>query len=115
MNTCEYCGQVVADGICDCPEARRQAKIADQIARAKDAVEELFGEKCADNGYSPVSDESKEIMFAAVDLIANRKIYAMSIGLPSSVKASIKLGSAGTIKVERSDTKKNSSEIKEEG
>ena len=42
--TCEYCGQVIiGKDECDCWEARRAKRIAEQIDRAELAICEIFG------------------------------------------------------------------------
>ena len=42
---CEFCGQVLmADVECECKEAKQARRILDQIERAKEAADEIFGE-----------------------------------------------------------------------
>lgn len=112
--TCPYCGQIqIMGGNCDCPGAKRARKIEDQIQRAVDAIEEIFGEACAEEGYKPVSEENIELMDAAAVQIANYKIHAISLVLSSGTRAKLTRGAKGVIKVERSETKKNSTEVEE--
>ncbi len=53
-----------------------------------------------------------EIIYSAIEQIANAKIYAVTFTLPSGAKAKL-TRSKGDIKIERSETKK-SAEIVEE-
>ena len=112
--TCPYCGQIqLMGGECDCPGARRARKIEDQIQRAVEAIDEIFGEACAEEGYKPVSEDNIELMDAAAVQIANYKIHAVSLVLSSGTRAKLTRGAKGVIKVERSETKKNSTEVEE--
>lgn len=45
---CPFCGQIsLMDDECNCPGARRDRKIKDQIERAVQAIDEIFGEACS--------------------------------------------------------------------
>lgn len=111
---CQYCGQIkIMGGDCDCPGAKRARKIEDQIQRAVEAIEEIFGEACTDEGYKPVSEDAIELMSAAAVQIANYKIHAISLVLSSGTRAKLTRGAKEVIKVERSETKKNSTEVEE--
>ena len=111
---CPYCGQIkIMGGECDCPGAKRARKIEDQIQRAVEAIEDIFGEACTEEGYKPVSEENIELMDAAAVQIANYKIHAISLILSSGTRAKLTRGAKGVIKVERSETKKNSTEVEE--
>ena len=112
--TCEYCSQIlVGKTECDCKDARRARKIADQISRASLAIRDIFGTKCTAKGYTPVADEHIELMDNIAALIANHKIHTASLTLISGTKAKLTRGAKGAIKVERSETKKSSTEVEE--
>lgn len=112
-NICEFCGQVLmADVECECKETKQARRIEDQIERAKEAAVEIFGEASKEEGYTPISEECMEIIYSAIEQIANAKIYAVTFTLPSGAKAKL-TRSKGDIKIERSETKK-SAEIVEE-
>lgn len=111
---CQYCGQISMPGEeCNCPEAKRERRIKDQILRAKNTIREVFGQACQDEGYKPVSAENIEIMDAAAVQIANYKMHAVSLVLSSGTRAKLTRGAKGVIKVERSETKKTTLEVGE--
>lgn len=111
---CPFCGQISLTGDeCNCPGARRDRKIKDQIERAVQAIDEIFGETCSEEGYKPVSEENIDIMNAAAVQIANYKMHAVSLVLSSGTRAKLTRGAKGVIKVERSETKKASTEVEE--
>lgn len=111
---CNYCGQVLMPGTeCDCPGAVQERKKEYQIIRAKQAIDEIFGEKSAKDGYIPVKDENIELMKDTAVLIANHKMYSAAFVLSTGTRAKLTRGSNGVIKVERSETKKNKAEVEE--
>ncbi len=110
--TCEFCGQVfIGEEECDCWQARRAKRIADQISRASLAINDIFGTDCTKQGYSPVEDEHIDLMNSIAKLIANEKLNAASLTLINGTKAKLTRGAKGAIKVERSETKKSSTEV----
>ena len=110
--TCEYCGQVIiGKDECDCWKARRAKRIAEQIDRAELAIREMFGEESAKQGYAPVEDEHIELMNDIASLIAHEKLAQVTLTLPSGIKAKLTRGAKSAIKVERSETKKASTEV----
>ncbi len=112
-NVCEFCGQVLmADVECECKEAKQARRILDQIERAKEAADEIFGENSKKENYTPISEECMDIIYSAIEQIAHAKIYAVTFTLPNGAKAKL-TRSKGDIKIERSETKK-SAEIVEE-
>lgn len=111
---CPFCGQISLTGDeCNCPGARRDRKIKDQIERAAQAIDEIFGEACSEEGYKPVSEDNIDIMNAAAVQIVNYKMHAASFVLSSGTRAKLTRGAKGVIKVERSETKKASTEVEE--
>lgn len=113
-NACPFCGQIsLTGGECNCPGAKRDRKIKDQIERAVQAIDEIFGEACSEEGYKPVSEDNIDIMNAAAVQIANYKMHAVSLVLSSGTRAKLTRGAKGVIKVERSETKKASTEVEE--
>lgn len=111
---CPFCGQISLTGDeCNCPGAKRDRKIKDQIKRAAQAIDEIFGESCLEEGYTPVSEDNIDIMNAAAVQIANYKMHAVSFVFSSGTRAKITRGAKGVIKVERSETKKASTEVEE--
>jgi hypothetical protein len=111
--TCPFCGQVtVAGDSCNCDGAKRQKKIADQIFNAHLAIKEVFGDPDDENSTS-IGRESIFMLNEVAGLIANYKIHSASFVLPGQVRATLKRGSKGAIKVERSESRKMVKEVKE--
>lgn len=110
--TCKFCGQVfIGEEGCDCWQARREKRIADQIRRAELAINEIFGEECTKQGYIPVSEEHIDLMNNLAKLIANEKIASASLTLVGGTKAKFARGAKNAVKIERSETKKTTTEV----
>lgn len=109
--TCKFCGQININSECDCWQARRAKRIADQINRASLAINDIFGEDCTKQGYIPVANEHIDLMNSVAELIANEKLNSASLTLINGTKAKLTRGAKGAIKVERSETKKSSTEV----
>ena len=112
--SCKHCGQMnILNDECDCPGAKHDRKIRDQIIRACESIEEIFGKDCVKSGYTPISDDNIDLLYAAVEQIAKYKMHAVSFVLSTGTRAKLTRGSKGAIKVERSETKKLASEVEE--
>lgn len=113
-DTCPYCGQVrITEGDCNCDGARRARRIQERIQNAGETIEELFGEECKKDGYTPIPEDNIETLNAAVVQIVNYKLHAASFVLSSGTRAKITRSKGGSIKIERTETKKNSAEVDE--
>lgn len=111
---CPFCGQISLTGDeCDCPEAKRERKIKNQIFRAKSTIREVFGEECKAEGYEPVSEDNIVFMNNAAEQIAKYKMHAVAVVLTGGTRAKLTRGAKGVIKVERSETKKTTFEVEE--
>ena len=98
-NICQFCGQVLmADVVCECKEAKQARRVSDQIERAKEAADEIFGENSKKENYIPISEECMEIIYSAIEQIAHAKIYAVTFTLPNGAKAKL-TRSKGDIKI----------------
>ena len=112
---CPFCGQVrLGGGDCDCDGAKRARKIADQIERAVGTIDDLFGEGCKESGYKPLPEKELQILNTLVELIANYKMHQAVLSFAGGIRAKLSHGAKGAIKVERSETKKDSAEVKEQ-
>jgi hypothetical protein len=110
---CPFCGQVSLDEECNCDGAQRERKIQSQIQRATDTIYELFGPDCTENGYAPVADESIKLMREIVEQVAYWKMYSASLHIANGIKAKFSRTASGKIKIERSETKKQSLEVED--
>lgn len=113
-DACPYCGQVrITEGDCNCDGAKRARRIQERIQNAGETIEELFGEECKKDGYTPIPEDNIETLNAAVVQIVNYKLHAASFVLSSGTRAKITRSKGGSIKIERTETKKNSAEVDE--
>lgn len=110
---CPFCGQVSLNEECNCDGAQRERKIQSQIRRATDTIYELFGPDCTENGYIPIADESIKLMREIVEQVAYWKMYSASLHIANGLKAKISRTASGKIKIERSETKKQSLEVED--
>lgn len=115
---CKFCGQITAievpgdwldeekneyvTEICKCPEADwyRLNKLKKEKSRKR--VRSLF--------ERDQPDVVKELLQAAVELIADEDISSITVKIDDVTKADIKVGSKGGIRVERTDTTKHMEE-----
>lgn len=65
------------------------------------------------DGYTPIPEDNIETLNAAVVQIVNYKLHAASFVLSSGTRAKITRSKGGSIKIERTETKKNSAEVDE--
>ena len=111
---CPFCGQVrLGGGDCDCDGAKRARKIEDQIKRAADTIDDLFGESCKERGYKPLPEKEIGTLNVLAELIANYKMHQAMLSIAGGIRAKLSHGAKGAIKVARSETKKDSAEVKE--
>lgn len=111
---CPYCGQIsIAGGDCDCVGAKRARRIEVQIRQAKQAIDEIFGELAEQDGKKPIAEENIAILKTVAEQIANYKLHSASFVLSSGTRAKLTRGSKGVIKIERTETQKDSAEVEE--
>ena len=125
---CKFCGQLnakvnVNDDMtqsevvelatlnCDCPSARIYQRRQEQAQRAKLEIEALFLAEDEAHNIKPADSDAVELMKKAVDLIADDKIYQISIKLSRGGSADVKATSSGKISVQRSLTLKSKREV----
>ena len=128
MPECKFCGQSNAkvdlkDGMteieadelatlsCDCPDARNYQKRQEQAAKAKIELETLMLNDNEVHNIKAVDSEAVELLKKAVDLMADDKIYQISIKLTHGGTAEIKATASGKISVQRSLTLKSKREV----
>lgn len=118
---CLYCGQmreitgaepqteeerhVRATEVCSCPEAKEERKAKKLLAAAMHRVDQLFGESAPEYGFQPQREKAeylKEIVCGAVALALDK----VTVLFDDNVKCTIIRRPGGTIRVERSETRK---------
>ena len=114
INVCEFCGQVtVAGEECKCPGAEKERRTARRIEKANEEIDKLFGDGSIALGYAPVSLSNLEMLRVTADRIARGMLHKASYHLSTGTKASISSGSDGALKIERTESRKNSAKVDE--
>lgn len=114
---CHYCGQVYqfeTDGMatveqldkwaeekCDCIDAKIRRNERSKAEKAKKKLDELL-----DENFS----EERDVLYKAIDLMAQHKIVKCTVDIGKGVKLSVGLNTKGNIKTEITQTKKRSTE-----
>lgn len=121
--TCKFCGQMVQasgkEGLsqaeveelatcrCGCEKSQEYAKQKEQIQKAKARIAETFGSGAGEKAL-PEAIVSNLVSF--VDIIAEKKMQAVTVDLGRGLKARVSRMAKGSIKVERTETLKASFE-----
>lgn len=114
VNVCNFCGQLtIAPEVCRCPGAEKERKTIKRIEKAKEQIDKLFGDGCIALGYVPISIPNIEMLKFTAERIARGMLHKASYHLSTGTKASISAGSDGALKIERTETQKNSSKVDE--
>ena len=114
INVCEFCGQVtMAAEECKCPGAEKERKTIKRIEKAKEEIDKLFGDGSIALGYVPVTIPNIEMLKFTAERIARGMLHKASYHLTTGTKASISAGSDGALKIERTETQKNSAKVDE--
>ena len=119
---CKFCGQMgqvhtmidwTQDAVneevtllCQCDQAQAYVKAKERKNKAKQRIQEVFGEKAE----KPVSEDVLELLLATVDAIEAKHIKGVSIDIGHGVKAKVSKMAKESIKVERSENKKTTYE-----
>lgn len=123
---CRFCGQTEAVEVppewtedevdelvterCECWEAESYARRKRRKEQAHERIDLLFGE--GENKESePIQGKALELLHDAVEKAGDEDIVSATIDTGNGIKAAIKLTDKGTIKVTRTQTKKNSYEV----
>ena len=116
LKECKFCGQMVnvdeaeTEGyqLCGCGAARAEMFTQEQIEEACRNVEILFGEECGDFGFAPVREIAVvETLKTLCALVARGAVGAVTMTIPGSGVAMVKLGGKGEVKVTRRVTNAN--------
>ena len=115
---CKYCGQLVAAELpenateeigievgtlnCNCPAARAYQTMIEKAVIAKAELKDMVLTDDESHNIKAVDEKIFDFLSVAIDLIANDKIYKISIGLSSGGTVDIKAGSGGKISLKRS-------------
>lgn len=118
---CLYCGQmreipgaepqteeerhVRATEACSCQEAKEERKAKKLLAAAMHRVDQLFGESAPKYGFQPQGEKAEYLKRIVCDVVAFALDKATVI-FDENVKCTIIRRPGGTIRVERSETKK---------
>lgn len=121
FGSCPYCGQVCETGIefdnveranayaarhCRCDGAIRARAIEERKMDARDSIDELFGESCAEaHDFEPVESEVLDLLKTVADALIDDRIIGVSLDSVSFGKCKMKLGKDGYAVITRSETK----------
>lgn len=119
---CRFCGQAgiihareewsqaevdeAATCKCECDEAKKYAESKERVQKAKNRINELFG----DNAERPIDTDVVEVMLKTADAIEARHMKGIIIDVGMGVKAKVAKMAKESIKVERSETSKKTYE-----
>lgn len=115
---CKYCNEMlmiecpdeaikeeknkIATKYCKCEKAEYEAKKELEIEKAKQRIQQLFGEEAEKMGFDSIAEEDiHNLMNFVVFLIANKKIRGTTIEINGMTKAKISISSKGKINIER--------------
>lgn len=115
---CRFCGQMKivpwsmtqeeaddkATEACDCDDAAWDRKLKEQIRKAKEALNSVFGPGAADYGQKPVGARAMAFLQEAVSVMAEGYIDNVSVDLMGACRAKLTLTGKGSIKVKRTET-----------
>ena len=116
---CRYCGQIqevgphpsqaaaddTATEVCNCPTARQERRVHEQVADACERVQRLFGDDAESLDFKPIPDEAVGLLENVVEMIARGPISSASLNVRGRCKAKFSVTSKGKIKVSRSETR----------
>lgn len=119
LGKCKYCGQIqevgphpsqaaaddTATEVCNCPTARQERRVHEQVADACERVQRLFGDDAESLGFKPIPDEAVGLLENVVEMIARGPISSASLNVRGRCKAKFSVTSKGKIKVSRSETR----------
>lgn len=92
---------------CQCDKAKEYAKQKEQIQKAKARIAEVFGPAA---GEKALDEAIVANLVSFVDIIAEKKMQAVTVDMGRGLKARVSRMAKGSIKVERTETVKASFE-----
>lgn len=121
--TCRFCGQMgtvnalpgwdvsqVNESVtcrCQCEKAKEYTKQKEQVQKAKARITEVFGPAA---GGQALDKDIVASLYSFVDMIAEKKMQAVTLDIGRGLKARVSRMAKGSIKVERTETVKASFE-----
>ena len=117
QGACRFCGQIrmlhtmgmmkeellneAATQLCDCPEADKYARHLRKKEKAYERIRSI---------YHDMPEDIQELMGAAVDLMLEDRMEKVTLHITGKLKAQISMTSKGNIKIDRTETRKSSTE-----
>lgn len=124
LAVCKFCGQTIAEEYetkeeaieqgtlaCNCWQARAYQQLKERAEAAKLDLRDMLLKDDEIHNVKAVDQAVFDFLINAVDLIAEDKIYKISIGLLSGGTVDIKTGSGGKISLKRSVALTNKREV----
>ena len=124
LAVCKFCGQTIAEEYetreqaieegtlaCSCAQARAYQQLRERAQAAKLELRDMLLKDDEVHNVKAVEQVIFDILVSAVDLIAEDKIYKITLGLSSGGTVDIKAGSGGKISLKRSVALTNKREV----
>lgn len=118
LGHCHYCGEMaildypetatqeeknkMATKYCKCTQAANESEKEIETEKAKERIEQLFGENAIEMGFDSVLEqEINDLLNKIIELISNNYMRGATIEIDGSTKAKISISSKGKINIER--------------
>lgn len=117
QGACRFCGQIrmlhtlgamsdemcieAATQLCDCMEADSYTRHLRKKEKAYDRIRTVYGD---------LPEDIQNVMCAAVDLMVEDRMERVTFNITGKLKAQISVTSKGNIKIDRTETRKSSTE-----
>ena len=124
LAVCKFCGQTIAEEYetkeeaieqgtlaCNCWQARAYQQLKERAEAAKVELRDMLLKDDEIHNVKAVDQAVFDFLINAVDLIAEDKIYKITIGLSSGGTVDIKAGAGGKISLKRSVALTNKREV----
>jgi len=115
---CKHCGTVImiedddllseqqkiesATQLCECQEAADARRKVEEVRKAKDRIQQLFGPDCKQLNLIPISNvKIHRLLEQIVEMVSEGDLYALSFKIDVETKAKISISSKGKINIER--------------
>lgn len=120
---CKYCGQIIIIEVpddwseeqmdeltaesCSCPDAQRYNSLKHRKEKAHERIVMLFGEQ----SELPIDESVEKLLYMAADAAVDLDVERVTISIKDGTKANIRRTPKGSIKIERSESSKDTYEL----
>lgn len=100
QNVCEFCGQVLMDGVCNCPGARKQRDEEQRIRNARTELLDVLHTDLVEEGEQP-SGRLAELLCNMIPLMLREGVTQVSVTADNVGKVTISYNGSWKIKKQR--------------